>query len=145
MNENKVIKISEHFTLSELTYSKTAELYGINNDLSEDKNEDKAIIDNLKSLCNDLLEPLRAMYGKPLRVSSGYRCKALNRAVGGSRTSQHCKGEAVDIDLFSKRENKKIFDLIKENFAFDQLILEHNGAWVHVSYRKDGRRQVLYT
>jgi hypothetical protein len=87
---------------------------------------------------------LREWYGKPIIVNSGYRCEALNKAIGGAKSSQHMLGEAADITVGSKEENEKLFDYIKDNLEFDQLINESNFSWVHVSYREGRlRKQVL--
>lgn len=100
---------------------------------------------NLKALAENVLDPLREWYGKPIYVNSGYRSPQLNRIVGGAPTSQHMKGEAADITAGSKAENKKLFDYIKSNLPFDQVIDEKDYSWVHVSYKRDGsnRKQVL--
>ena len=94
---------------------------------------------------DNVLDPLREWWGKPLIVSSGYRCPELNAAVKGSRTSQHMSGQAADIDTGDRQQNKLLFEYIKKNLPYDQLIDESNFAWVHVSYRADGnnRKQVL--
>jgi hypothetical protein len=87
---------------------------------------------------------LREWYGKPITVNSGYRCEALNKAIGGAKSSQHMLGEAADITVGSKEENEKLFDYIKDNLEFDQLINESDFSWVHVSYREGRlRKQVL--
>lgn len=100
---------------------------------------------NMKALAENVLDPLREWYGKPIYVNSGYRSPQLNRIVGGAPTSQHMKGEAADITAGSKAENKKLFDYIKSNLPFDQVIDEKDYSWVHVSYKRDGsnRKQVL--
>lgn len=100
---------------------------------------------NLKALAENVLDPLREWYGKPIYVNSGYRSPQLNRIVSGAPTSQHMKGEAADITAGSKAENKKLFDYIKSNLPFDQVIDEKDYSWVHVSYKRDGsnRKQVL--
>ncbi len=99
---------------------------------------------NLDTLVDKVLDPLREAYGKPIKVNSGYRCPKLNKAVGGSATSQHMTGQAADITAGSKAENRKLFDLVRSlKLPFDQLIWEHGGAWVHVSYGPRNRRQVL--
>ena len=92
-----------------------------------------------------MLDPLREWYGNPIHVNSGYRCPPLNRLVGGAPTSQHTKGEAADITAGSKEENRRLFEYIRRNLPFDQLIDEKDFAWVHVSFRRDGnnRGQVL--
>lgn len=100
----------KYFTISELTYStKARELHIDNTPFSYE------VVDNLTNLIENLLEPIREAWGKPLNVNSGYRCSALNKAVGGKPTSQHLKGEAVDITAGSKAENKKLFEMIKES------------------------------
>lgn len=98
----------KYFSLTELTYSsKARELHIDNTPFSY------SIIDNLTNLIENLLDPVREMWGKPLHVNSGYRCLALNKAVGGKPTSQHLKGEAADITAGSKADNKKLFEMIK--------------------------------
>ena len=99
----------------------------------------------LTALVDNVLDPLRTWWGKPITVNSGYRCLELNAAVKGSKTSQHMKGEAADIDTGDRQQNKLLFEYIRKNLPYDQLIDESNFAWVHVSYRADGdnRMQVL--
>ncbi len=127
-----------YFTLEELTRSDTAIAKKLDN------TPDEQAIKNLNTLVDNVLDPLRKLYGKPIIVTSGYRSPEVNKAVKGSKTSQHVLGEAADITVRSKKENKKLFNLIKDNLPFDQLINEHNYSWVHVSYR-DGRlrKQIL--
>ena len=130
----------KYFTIEELTASPTAKRKGINNEpsLTETK--------NLFALVNNILDPLRKAYGKPIVVTSGFRCYLLNRAVGGATSSQHTKGQAADIRSVSdkKADNKRLFDLIIElKLPFDQLINEFDYDWVHVSYGPRNRRQVL--
>ncbi len=130
----------KYFTLRELTKSETAIRHGITN------SPDKRIQRNLEKLVEFILDPLREAYGKPIVVTSGYRCEKLNRILGGVKTSQHVKGEAVDIRSAydTPEENKKIFDLIKDlNLPFDQLINEYGYDWIHVSYSELNRRQIL--
>lgn len=129
----------KYFTIEEMTKSSTATAKGIDNTPT------KEVEDNLIKLIEAILDPLREWYGKPIRVNSGYRCEALNKAVGGSKSSQHLLGQAVDIDTGSKAENKKLFDYIKDNLEFDQLIDEKHLSWVHASYHENNnRKQVLY-
>lgn len=98
----------KYFSISELTHStKAHELHIDNTPFS------LTVIDNLTNLIEDLLDPIREMWGKPLHVNSGYRCLALNKAVGGKPSSQHLKGEAADITTGSKSDNKKLFEMIK--------------------------------
>lgn len=129
----------KHFTMGELCASTTADTHGIKNTppLQE--------AGNLKALADNVLDPLREWYGNPIHVNSGYRCPPLNRLVGGAPTSQHTKGEAADITAGSKEENRRLFEYIRRNLPFDQLIDEKDFAWVHVSFRRDGnnRGQVL--
>lgn len=98
----------------------------------------------LTELVENVLDPLREWYGKPITVNSGYRCPELNQAVGGARTSQHVRGEAADITAGNKQLNKLLFDYIKNNLPFTQLIWENGGLWIHVSYNKNNlKKQVL--
>ena len=134
--------ISQHFTLGELIRSESAKRNGISNMPTPEH------IENLKALCEHILEPIRAEFRVPIYISSAYRSKALNKLVNGSAKSQHCKGEAVDIDLDGHSHgvtNKDIFDFIVAKLPFDQVINEFDYAWVHVSYKRNGpqRRQVL--
>jgi zinc D-Ala-D-Ala carboxypeptidase len=143
----------KHFTFQELTKSATAKRKGIDNSPS------MQVRANLAALVENVLDPLREAYGKPIVVTSGYRCEKLNRAVGGAASSQHVKGQAADIRSVqdTPEENKKLFDLIvKLGLPFDQLINEYGYDWVHVSYgprhrrmklravKKNGRTQYLY-
>ena len=122
--------------MSELTRSSTAKRKGINNDPSE------AVKAKLRFLVNELLQPMRDKLG-PIRVTSGYRSPKLNRAIGGSTKSQHCKGEAVDLQFFEKglMRNKIMYDYLIENeIEFDQLINEFDFSWIHLSVKKKGNR-----
>ena len=137
------MQISKHFSLAELTRSQLAQRKGINNMPTPE------YVQNLELLCEHVLEPLRTLYGKPIRISSGYRSTALNKAVGGSASSHHCFGMAVDIDQGSAAENMRIFNLLKAYGSFTQLIfefgtLEDGPDWVHVSFDiEDLKRQTL--
>lgn len=106
------------------------------------KNVPLAIQKNrLAYLVDNLLDKARQLYGNPIVVNSGFRSEELNRLVGGSSTSQHLKGEAVDITC---SDNAKLFEIIKNNFKFDQLINENDYSWIHVSLKREGNRnQVL--
>ena len=131
----------QYFTLNELTKSDTAIRKGIDNTPNSEQ------IENLEALVNYILDPLRKYYGKPIIITSGFRCKLLDSAVGGSKTSDHMTGCAADIRSVqdTKEENKKLFDLaLKLNLPFDQLIDEYNYDWVHISYSPKNRRQVLH-
>lgn len=124
----------KYFTLKELCVTNT----GINNFPTWQT------VDNLKILVTDLLDPLRIKWGKPLIVSSGYRCPEVNKAVGGVNNSQHLEGRAVDLDIGTIEDNKKLFEFIATSgLAFDQLILENKGQWVHVSYNINKNRQKI--
>lgn len=140
------MKISNHLDLSEIIRSDSAKRKGISNMPTEEH------INNFKILAEKVFEPIREHFGVPIHISSGYRSKELNDAIGGSLTSQHCTGEAIDIDMDGSNNgvtNKKVFDFIKDNLIFDQLIYEFgndsNPDWVHVSYESTGkqRKQVL--
>lgn len=131
----------KYFTLNELTKSDAAKRSKINN--TPNKQEEN----NLIALVNYILDPLREAYGKPIIVTSGFRCERLNKLVNGSKTSQHRYGQAADIRTVEDtvEENKKLFDLAQElNLPFDQLIDEYNFDWVHVSYSPRNRRQILH-
>lgn len=121
----------KYFTIKELTKSSTAEAKGIDNTPTQEVER------NLTALVENVLDPLREIYGKPITVNSGYRCPELNKAVGGSATSDHVKGFAADITGGSKEENERLFNIIKHNFHFSQLIDEKNFSWVHVSYNSN--------
>jgi zinc D-Ala-D-Ala carboxypeptidase len=130
--------ISKHITFKEATFSATAQRLGIKNEPTPEH------LKAMKLVAEKCFEPLREWHGKPLRINSFYRGKDLNKAVKGSSTSQHCKGEAIDIDAGSVAENKKIHDWIKNNLEFTQLINEYNFSWVHVSYDpKNLKKQCL--
>ena len=130
----------KYFTIREMKKSDRATKAGIVNEPSIQE------VKNLTALIEKVLDPLREAYGKPIIVTSGYRCEKLNKAVGGAASSQHVKGEAADIRSVqdTPEENKKLFDLIvKLNLPFDQLINEYNYDWVHVSFGARHRRQKL--
>jgi hypothetical protein len=139
------MKLSEHLTLSEVTKSDTAKRLGIDNNPTPEH------LANLKLLAENIFEPIRKHFGKPIFLSSGYRSKALNSAVpGSSSTSQHCSGEALDLDQDGKQTgvtNKMIFEYIKNNLNFDQLIWEFgtdsNPDWVHVSWESTGKQRKM--
>ena len=126
------IPVTMHFTIEELYDSATAKRLGINNKPTIQK------MINLVYLAAFVLEPLRVAMGRPINISSGYRCEQLNKAVGGVYNSQHLKGQAADINIEGDMAfGRKIFDYIKNHLTFDQLIWEHDKKgtyWVHVSY-----------
>jgi len=131
--------ISKHITLQEATESATALRMGINNVPNEVE------LDAMKYVSENLFEPIREWYNKPIKINSFYRCLALNKAVNGSKTSGHVLGNSIDISGGNKVENKKIFDFIKlSGLNFDQVINEYDYTWVHISLKKDkNRKQIL--
>lgn len=153
----KSLQLSEHFTLAEFERSATAQACGINNSVPPQ------YVPVLQQLCKEVLEPLRSFVGKPIIISSGYRCNQLNVKVGGAYASQHTLGEAADIKLpltsytawdDNKRhtnleEARRWFDWIQNHCDFDQLILETTNDkdyWIHVSCRRNrkaNRHQVI--
>lgn len=133
------MQLTAHFNLAEFTRSESAKRHGVSNQPTQEH------LENIKTLCESILEPLRARFGS-INISSGYRSKVLNHYIGGSLRSQHCEGKAADIDQdgLSTSTNKEIFEYIKNNLEFDQLINEFNYSWVHVSYNKgNNRKQIL--
>lgn len=135
------MRLSKNFTLQEMVHSYTAVKKGLLNEPNE------AQIENLRILCENVLQPLRDALG-PIHISSGFRSVELNTAIGGSSSSQHCalKGAASDIDM--GKRNAEVFNYIKENLEWDQLIWEfgtdENPSWVHVSYNEGhNRKQIL--
>jgi hypothetical protein len=135
--------LSAHFNLAEFTRSESAKRHGVSNEPTPEH------IKNIKILCERVLEPIRMKFG-PIIISSGYRSKVLNHYIGGSLRSQHCEGKAADIDMDGMNDvlNIDIFNYIKNNLEFDQLIYEFgnplNPDWVHVSYNEGkNRKQVL--
>lgn len=132
-----------YFTMRELTRSAMAEMAGIDNTPPEWAKE------NLRRLVQKVLDPVRKEWGKPIYVNSGYRSEELNEAVGGAKTSQHLRGEAVDITAGDQAKNKKLFDLIlymqkNGRISFDQAIDEKDFRWIHISYSANNRNQILH-
>ena len=137
------MQLSKNFSLIELTKSQTAERKGIDNTPSAEHQE------NLKSLCTNVLQPVRDNFHRVVSVSSGFRSQALCEAIGSKSTSQHAKGAAADFEIFGI-SNKELADWIHFNVNYDQLILEYwkesdpNSGWVHCSYTDgNNRRQYL--
>lgn len=130
------MKLSKNLTLGEASKSATAIKNGISNKPSGEH------LSNLIQIANKIFQPVRDHFGEPILVTSGYRSQELNKIIGGASGSQHCKGEALDLD--GSVENFRIFEYIKENLEFDQLIWEfgddENPDWVHVSYNGDHNR-----
>jgi hypothetical protein len=136
------MKLSEHLDLSEVTRSAMAKRLGVSNMPTPEH------IENFKKLAENIFEPIRKHFGVPIMISSGYRSKELNKAIGGATSSQHCLGQALDLDMDGTPNgvtNKMVFDYIKANLNFDQLINEFDYSWVHVSYNPSGkqRKQIL--
>jgi zinc D-Ala-D-Ala carboxypeptidase len=136
------MKLSRNFSLGELTKSQTALRMGIdNNPTPED-------LYNLHLLCDNILQPLREHYGRPVTISSGYRSEDLCVAIGSSRKSQHAKGQAADFEVMGV-DNKEVAEWIRDVLDFDQLILEFykegepNSGWIHCSYAEDNRGSIL--
>ena len=134
------MKFSKNFSLAEIEHSNTAKRLGISNEMSEEHME------NMQRLITNLIQPMRDAIG-PIRVTSGYRSKALNSAIGGSNRSQHSKGQALDLQFWSegKMNNKVIYDwILNSGLDFDQIINEFDFAWIHISLKdKNNRKQNL--
>ncbi|MBR5725248.1 MAG: peptidase M15 [Muribaculaceae bacterium] len=127
-----------HFTIKELVRSETARRLGIDN------TPPASAVTALNALVDHVLDPLRDTWGGPIRVNSGYRCPELNKAVGGTPTSQHQRGEAADITVGSRSGNRRLLALNKQlDLPVDQCIDEKNCRWIHVSHRT-GRNRRLY-
>lgn len=138
------MQLSKNLALAEVMRSETAKRKGISNMPTPEH------IENFKLLAENVFQPIREHFGVPIILSSGYRSKELNTAVGGALSSQHCTGEAIDIDMDGTTvKNAEVFNYIKDNLNFDQLIWEFgtdsNPDWVHVSYESTGkqRKQIL--
>lgn len=136
------MQLSKNLTLAEMLRSESAKRNGISNLPIKEHTV------SMQLLAENIFQPLRNHFGIPIHISSGYRSKELNKLIGGSQTSQHSKGEAIDIDMDGTDiSNSRIFHWIKNNLKFDQLIWEFgkgaNPDWVHVSFSKNNRNQVL--
>ena len=136
--------ISKHISYKEGVYSNTATRKGIDNTPNDDQ------LSNMELVAEEVFEPLRSYVGGPIKINSFFRCPELNTAIGGSHKSQHCKGQAIDIDdNYGRVNNAEMYHFIKEHLDFDQLIWEFgdddNPNWVHVSYvsREDNRNRCL--
>ena len=134
--------ISKHISYAEATVSQTATRKGISNVPNNEQ------LDNMKLVAEKCFEPVREHFG-PIRLSSFFRCEKLNKAVGGAKNSQHKDGEAIDMQGTGEVTNAMIFEFIKNNLQFDQLIWEYgnkvNPAWVHVSFSKTKNRKQIIT
>jgi|TARA_B100000085_G_scaffold285310_1_gene320903 hypothetical protein len=135
------MRLSKNLTLKEAIKSNTASRLGIDN-TPEDWE-----VQNLRAVAENVFQPVRDHFGVPIGVSSGYRSKTLNKAIGGSKYSQHMIGEALDLDadIYGKVTNADIFNYIKDNLEWDQMIWEFGDDeepnWVHVSYKETGRNR----
>jgi hypothetical protein len=132
-------RISKHISYHEATVSNTALRLGIKNIPNEDQ------LTAMKLVAENCFEPARKWWGHPIRVNSFFRCLELNTAVKGSKTSQHIKGEAIDMTTKSKEGNKKLFEWCKANLIFDQLIDEYDYSWIHISFSKAGNRNQSFS
>ncbi|MCQ2245458.1 MAG: D-Ala-D-Ala carboxypeptidase family metallohydrolase [Bacteroidaceae bacterium] len=133
------MQLTKNFKLVEFEKSDTAQRKGIDNSIPAD------LIPNLKALCENVLQPLRDYVGVPVKISSGYRSPALNKAVGGSASSQHMKGEAADIVIPDKKTGLKWFEWMRTHLTYNQLIWETNsrgGSWIHVGYKRIGKNKM---
>ena len=132
----------KYFTYKELSKSQTAANWGLTNYPGEVEKK------NLTALVDNVLDPARELFGAPIMVNSGYRNPQINSLIGGASGSQHCKGQAVDIQTAGDKRNKELFEILKQ-FDFDQLIWEfgddENPDWIHISYKskEENRNQVL--
>lgn len=134
------MQLSENLSLLEMTRSTEAKRNGISNEPTPEH------IENMKALAIIVFQPIRKHFGVPIHISSGYRSEALNNKIGGSKTSQHSLGQAMDIDMDGTNvSNKEVFEYIAKNMNFDQLIWEfgsdENPDWVHVSYNPKGKQR----
>jgi putative chitinase len=131
------MQLTEHFTLAEMIVSPTAKRLGLSNTPTAEH------IENMRYCCEKILEPVRAHFGKPVQINSSYRAPLVNKAVGGSKTSQHVNGQAIDFEVPGV-DNKVVADWVADNLEFDQVILEFytkgdkNSGWVHASIKKSG-------
>jgi hypothetical protein len=134
------MRLSKNFVLSEITRSNTATRLGISNEPSKEH------LASMQFLITELIQPMRDALG-PIRISSGYRSPSLNRSIGGSSKSQHCKGQALDLQFWKDGQmcNREIYDwVLSSKLDFDQMINEFDFAWIHISLRqKKNRKEVL--
>ena len=134
------MKLSKNFTRAEIEHSNTAKRLDISNEMSDEH------LENMQRVIDNLIQPMRDAIG-PIRISSGYRSPKLNKAIGGSSRSQHCKGEALDLQFWKegKMNNKVIYDwVIDSGIEFDQMINEFDYAWIHISLKsKENRKEIL--
>ena len=131
--------MTKYFTINELIRSDTARRNGIDNIPSQ------VVTLRLGQLIEKVLNPLRELWGAPIIITSGYRSTLLNDMVGGAKNSQHITGNAADLTTGSRKDNRRLFEMVRSsNIPFDQLILENGGEWIHISYRQHHpRKQTL--
>lgn len=128
----------KYFSFQEFERSDTAYKHGIDNTAPESARK------SIAALVDKILDPLREAWGKPITVTSGYRCPELNKAVGGAATSQHLLGEAADITTGNPVDNRRLFQMVQSlRLPFDQMIDESDFTWIHISYSPRNRRQIL--
>ncbi len=128
------MNISKHITYEESVYSAKAASKGLTNIPNDEQ------LANMKLVAERCFEPVRVWYGLPIKINSFFRSKEVNTLVGGASTSQHTKGEAIDLSAGSKENNKRLFDWMKSNLIYDQLINEYDYTWIHVSFKKGNNR-----
>ena len=134
------MSISKHISYKEGVYSRTAMRRGIKN------NPNAKQMENMVAIAEEVFEPLRAYVGGPIKINSFFRSPELNKTIGGSGKSQHCHGQAIDLDdTFGRATNAEMFEFIKQNLDFDQIIWEFgsddNPDWVHVSYVSEDKNR----
>ena len=130
----------KHFTIAELSASATAQCRGIDNTPTTEA------VENLTLLVENVLDPLREAFSSRILINSGYRCPALNKAVGGTTKSQHISGEAADITAGSKSANRRLFNLLRSlRLPVDQVIDEHDFSWIHVSHSRVRNRMMFFS
>lgn len=134
----KIMKLSEHFTLEEFVASDTARVHHLDNTPPADA------VENLRKLCINVLEPARQITQSMIHITSGYRCAKVNDLVGGAKNSQHVKGQAADLRIYTQFYTNNLVNALKA-LPFDQLILEQSGKmrWIHVSYADKPRHQLI--
>lgn len=139
------MQLSDHFTLAELCKSQEAVRRDIDNTPDPETSDGREVIESLRRVCQEILEPVRNHFGKPFSPSSGYRSPALNTAIGGAKTSQHMKGQAADFEVPGV-PNHELAAWVRDNLDYDQLILEYyipgqpSSGWVHCSVKAAGNR-----
>ena len=138
------MRISKHISYREATHSATAKRRGLDNTPNQEQ------LENMYKVAEFIFEPLRLFVGGPIKINSFFRSVAVNRAVGGTSRSQHCKGQAIDIDdVFGHKTNAEMFQYVRENIDFDQMIWEfgsnNNPSWLHISYvsKAENRNRIL--